>query len=76
MLGSEILVAPVIERGATTRDIYLPKGNWFNEQSKKFYKGPKWLMGYPAPLDTLPYFIQKRSIHLFEMAERKKSFKF
>lgn len=75
-MGSEILVAPVIQQGATTRDIYLPKGIWFDEKTKNYHKGPKWLMSYPAPLDTLPYFIQKRSVHLLKMAERKKPMQF
>lgn len=28
MLGSNILVAPVSQKGAETKDVYVPKGNW------------------------------------------------
>lgn len=56
LLGSTFLVAPVIEEGAVTRDIYLPKGIWLDEKNAKYVKGPIWLMDYAAPLDVLPYF--------------------
>lgn len=30
LLGDEILVAPVLEEGATSRSVYLPAGEWFH----------------------------------------------
>ncbi|KAL6436891.1 hypothetical protein ACFW04_004924 [Cataglyphis niger] len=56
LLGETILVAPVIQEGATRRDIYLPKGIWLDINRAAIINGPKWLRNYPAPLDTLPYF--------------------
>nr|XP_018913028.1 PREDICTED: uncharacterized family 31 glucosidase KIAA1161-like [Bemisia tabaci] len=58
MLGENILIAPVLEKGATSRDIYLPKGQWRDEAKidKPVIVGPVWLTNYPAALDTLPYF--------------------
>jgi len=60
MLGENILVAPVLEEGVTTRDIYLPAGQWQDMGSSpgKIYQGKQWLKEYPAPLSTLPYFVR------------------
>ena len=58
LLGDEVLVAPVMEEGATERDIYLPKGTWRDEADPGHaeHVGPKWLRGYGADIFTLPYF--------------------
>ncbi|XP_057372341.1 myogenesis-regulating glycosidase-like [Daphnia carinata] len=58
LLGDDVLVAPVLQTGAVTKDIYLPKGVWRDEAdpSHPVYTGPMWLYSYPAPLDILPYF--------------------
>lgn len=39
LLGDEILVAPVLQKEATTRIVYLPKGNWYDVQTNKIYEG-------------------------------------
>ncbi|XP_031624032.1 myogenesis-regulating glycosidase-like [Contarinia nasturtii] len=57
LLGTRILSAPVISKGKNVRDVYLPKGNWFDPNQYKVYQGPIWLRKYPAPIDVLPYFI-------------------
>lgn len=58
LLGEDILVAPVLVEGATSRDIYLPAGFWKDENMKSdvVLKGPTWLKNYNAGLDILPYF--------------------
>lgn len=61
LLGNRVLSAPVIQQGATSRDVYLPKGVWFDKNLNKIYNGPIWLAGYPAPIDVLPYFIRVES---------------
>ncbi|XP_038221310.1 myogenesis-regulating glycosidase-like [Zerene cesonia] len=59
LLGETILVAPVIEHGAKQRDVYLPNGKWQAQGNpEKIHDGGDWIRGYPAPLDTLPYFIK------------------
>lgn len=47
--------------GKTSRDIYLPAGNWEDGNSGETHntKSGMWLRNYQAPLDTLPYFIRK-----------------
>lgn len=60
ILAETILVAPILTEGATSRDIYLPAGTWFEEgDTNRTVEGPVWLRNYPAPLDTLPYFVKE-----------------
>lgn len=57
LLGESILVAPVIEEGAESRDVYLPKGRWQDMNlNNTFYHGPTRLSNYHAPIEILPYF--------------------
>ncbi|XP_049837929.1 myogenesis-regulating glycosidase-like [Schistocerca gregaria] len=58
LLGEDLLVAPVLEEGAASRDIYLPRGIWRDEADPKHpvIEGPVWLTNYSAPLTVLPYF--------------------
>ncbi|MBL7781493.1 MAG: alpha-xylosidase [Saprospiraceae bacterium] len=37
LYGSDILVAPLFEENETSRDVYLPPGQWVDYQSKKVY---------------------------------------
>ncbi|XP_049871916.1 myogenesis-regulating glycosidase-like [Pectinophora gossypiella] len=60
LVGENILVAPVLKANATSRDIYLPKGTWFEEgDPERAHTGPTWLRAYKAPLDVLPYFVKE-----------------
>ena len=57
LLGDSILVAPVLEEGAVSRDIYLPKEVWRDENNpENIHVGPKLLKDYPADIGTLPFF--------------------
>ncbi|XP_066146993.1 myogenesis-regulating glycosidase [Euwallacea fornicatus] len=59
LLGEEILVAPILTEGATTRDVYLPKGEWKDGNDGMVYTGPATLKDYSAPIEVLPYFIKQ-----------------
>lgn len=61
MLGDTILVAPVVEEGKTTRNVYLPAGTWKDGNSDKTYTGPTTVPDYSAPIDILPFFIKQLS---------------
>jgi alpha-D-xyloside xylohydrolase len=39
LFGSQILVAPLMEAGATGRDVYLPAGQWIDYQTGRAYAG-------------------------------------
>ncbi|CAH2258723.1 jg5405 [Pararge aegeria aegeria] len=62
LLGEDILAAPVVTQGATSRDIYLPAGRWKElGNSSLIHEGPIWIRNYAAPLNVLPYFIRDLS---------------
>ncbi|XP_075979494.1 myogenesis-regulating glycosidase-like isoform X2 [Anticarsia gemmatalis] len=59
LLGETVLVAPVLERGARERDVYLPAGTWLQQGNPaKVVQGGDWIRNYPAPLHILPFFIK------------------
>jgi alpha-D-xyloside xylohydrolase len=39
LLGSSMLVAPLMHEGSTKRDVYLPAGGWIDYQTGKAYQG-------------------------------------
>lgn len=62
LVGKELLVAPVVEQGAVTKDVYLPEGEWIDfNNCKTKYKGEQWIT-VDAPLNTIPVFVKKGSI--------------
>ena len=62
MLGRELLVAPVVEAGATTRRLYLPalggRGRWFDFETGQAYASGQW-HEVAAPLERLPLFARE-----------------
>ncbi len=61
LLGDEILVAPVCEKGARTRTLYLPEGEWIDPELGKVYQGGQDIT-VDAPLDKLPLLIRAGSV--------------
>lgn len=57
MLGSRILVAPVVNQGQTRRMLYLPDGEWYDYWTGEKLAGPLWLIR-EAPLDTCPVYVK------------------
>lgn len=42
LLGSSLLVAPLLEENTTSRDVYLPPGEWVDYQTGQRYAGGAW----------------------------------
>lgn len=62
LLGSNLLVAPVVEKEASAKRIYLPQGEWVDyNDGKTVYKGKQWI-NYPVSLKTIPLFVKKGSV--------------
>lgn len=53
--GPNLLVAPVLEKGQKSEQIYLPKGTWFDFFSHKKYIGGRWIEK-PVDFETIPVF--------------------
>jgi sulfoquinovosidase len=56
-LGDDVLVAPVVTEGATSRTVYFPAGCWRDPQTHLTERGPRSAT-VGAPLTRLPYFFR------------------
>lgn len=59
--GKDMLIAPVVEKGATKRNLYLPPGNWYNWWTNEKIAGGKFIT-CNADLTTLPIFVKAGAI--------------
>ncbi len=54
--GHDVMVAPVMQQGATSRSITFPEGTWVDiNHPEKRYQGHTTI-NYPAPVEVLPLF--------------------
>ncbi|TDR55565.1 glycoside hydrolase family 31 protein [Paenilisteria rocourtiae] len=63
MLGDAMLVASVVEKGATTRQVYLPAfvDGWYDYHEENWYEGGQTIT-VPAPFDKPPLLIKAGSM--------------
>ncbi|MCL2566897.1 MAG: DUF4968 domain-containing protein [Alphaproteobacteria bacterium] len=62
MLGRSLLVANVLDKGQTLKDIYLPNGsNWYDLKTYKYYQGGQ-IIQIPVDLDSIPMFLRTGGI--------------
>jgi alpha-glucosidase len=59
MLGPFVLAAPVLAQGATTHEVALPPGRWYELHSGALYEGT---ITVGAPLAALPLFVREGAI--------------
>ncbi len=59
LLGHDILVSPVLEKGMTKRTVRIPVGSWQEQNTKEIFSGPCEIE-VKAELDTLPWFIKTK----------------
>jgi len=59
--GRDILVAPVVEKGATSRRLYLPRGHWFDFWTNERHDGGREIER-AVDLETLPLFVREGTI--------------
>ena len=66
MVGDEILVAPILDPGVTSRSVYLPPGTWFNLDDQCYYEGPKTIL-QNVTLSTIPFYYTKQFLTRFNI---------
>ncbi|MEV2270357.1 TIM-barrel domain-containing protein [Nonomuraea africana] len=55
LFGSQLLVAPITTQGATSKNVYLPAGEWYDLWNGGRFTGPG-TKTYNAGLDTIPVY--------------------
>lgn len=56
MMGTDLLVAPVLEKGARARSVRLPPGTWRSDEGTRV-QGPA-VLTVEAPLTRVPHFVR------------------
>jgi alpha-glucosidase/alpha-D-xyloside xylohydrolase len=59
--GRDLLIAPVTEKGAKSRRVYLPSGNWFDWWTGEKQEGKRWI-DRPVDLATIPIYVHAGAI--------------
>ena len=59
--GRDILVAPVVEQGATSRRVYLPKGGWYDYWTGERVEGGREIVR-PVDLETTPLYVRAGAV--------------
>ena len=59
--GRDILVAPVVEKGATERTLYLPKGAWYDFWTNQRHEGGAEITR-KVDLETIPLYVRAGAI--------------
>jgi alpha-glucosidase/alpha-D-xyloside xylohydrolase len=63
--GRDLLVAPVVERGATSREVYMPAGDWYDWWSGEKKSGGK-VVTREVDLKTMPIYVRAGAIVPFD----------
>ncbi len=61
LFGGDILVAPVVEKGATSRSLYLPKGPWIDYWTEESTAGGRELTR-AVDLETIPLYVRAGAV--------------
>ncbi|HVN05443.1 MAG TPA: TIM-barrel domain-containing protein, partial [Bryobacteraceae bacterium] len=61
MVGSDLLAAPILQPGSTSRRLYLPEGNWVDYWTGAQIAGGR-MIRVDAPLETVPLYVRGGAI--------------
>ncbi|MGJ4748269.1 alpha-glucosidase [Leptospira sp. SA-E8] len=74
LLGEDLLVIPVLEKGEDTVKGYLPKGEWEHVWTGKTFQGGVWIET-SAPLGSPAIFLKKKGVWYEKLKSALSSFK-
>ncbi|KAG4065962.1 hypothetical protein HA402_006680 [Bradysia odoriphaga] len=57
-VGEELIVAPIVQKGQTVREVYLPQGVWKDGVDGSLRKGSRWIHNYRVPENKVAYFVK------------------
>ena len=58
--GENLLVAPVLNKGAITRPLYLPPGIWYNYKTSSSRRGGRWITD-SVTMEDIPVYVKEGS---------------
>lgn len=61
LFGPSLLIAPVVEKGARSRDLYLPRGTWYDFWTEERVQGGHQVTR-PVDLATLPIYVRAGTV--------------
>ena len=62
MVGQWLMVAPIVDQGKVSRDVYLPKNcNWYDFHTGQRFPGGTRILR-EAPLDTCPIYVREGAV--------------
>lgn len=61
LVGERLLVAPIVEEGSIRRNVYLPRGEWYDYWTHERLSGGGFVT-VDAPLDHLPLFVKAGTV--------------
>ncbi len=61
LFGRDLLVAPVVEKGATSRTLYLPRGTWYDFWTNEKQEGGREITR-PVDLSMLPLYVRAGAV--------------
>ncbi|KAG5674189.1 hypothetical protein PVAND_004171 [Polypedilum vanderplanki] len=57
-VGDQIIVAPILEKGLTIREVYLPTGVWKDGIDGSLRKGSRWIHNYRVLENQIAFFVK------------------
>jgi alpha-glucosidase/alpha-D-xyloside xylohydrolase len=61
LFGRDLLVAPVVEKGAESRTLYLPRGTWYDFWTAEKHEGGREITR-KVDLDTMPLYVRAGAV--------------